>query len=367
MANPTQLPGELIVQGTIRTSDGFSPLLARSDVLAQATLQSFTIPMNAWREHGDSAMTPGTGISTGTGTICASRVSRMGELIKTEILLDLTGLNDGDTAADVIGKDGDTANCHIGQITNAVNGTIIAGRIHCLELPAGGDVDVDFWGTVLEGTLAQDVGISTGTNEVQLIDHGDWAANEIDELTTMPGVGYLYLVTGSQGTDADYTGGIFLVELWGTPAASLEYVGGTHGTNAPSLQTPDFGGNAAATAYYARAEIPLPWEYEAGQTVQIRVHAGMLTTVADQSATVDLEVYKSDEDSTSTGDLCATAATSDNMNSLVFADIDFTITPTTLSPGDLLDVRITVTVDDDGDAGVMKGCIGSVQLLCDVR
>ena len=52
---------------------------------------------------------------------------------------------------------------------------------------------------------------------------------------------------------------------------------------------------------------------------------------------------------------------------LVFADIDFTITPATLSPGDILDVRITVTADDDGDAGVMKACIGSVQLLCDVR
>ena len=99
----------------------------------------------------------------------------------------------------------------------------------------------------------------------------------------------------------------------------------------------------------------------------LRVHAGMLTAVADQTATVDVEVYKSDEDATSTGDLCATAATSDNMNSLVFADIDFTITPTTLSPGDLLDVRLTVTVDDNGDAAVMKGSIGSVQLLCDVR
>ena len=93
----------------------------------------------------------------------------------------------------------------------------------------------------------------------------------------------------------------------------------------------------------------------------------MIGAVADQSATVDLTVYKSDEDATSTGDLCATAATSDNMNNEVFQEIDFTITPATLSPGDLLDVLITMTLDDDGDADLMRGAIGSVQLLCDVR
>ena len=82
---------------------------------------------------------------------------------------------------------------------------------------------------------------------------------------------------------------------------------------------------------------------------------------------MDVEVYKTDEDGTSTGDLCADAAVSNNMNSLTFADIDFTITPTTLSPGDLLDVRLTVTGDDNATANVVKGCIGSVQLLCDVR
>ncbi len=156
--------------------------------------------------------------------------------------------------------------------------------------------------------------------------------------------------------------------LTGSPATDdLGLVSGTFGTNAPSLQTDDFGGNAAAVAYYARGEIPLPAEYVAGQAVELRVHAGMLTTIADQSCTVDVQVYKSDEDSTSTGDICADAAVSDNMNSTVFADIDFTITPSTLSPGDLLDVRITVTADDDGDAGAMIACIGSVQLLCDVR
>jgi len=160
-------------------------------------------------------MTPGTGISTGTGTICEHRVSKIGGLIKTEILIDLTGLNSGGTAGDIIGKDGGTANCHIGQITAAVNGTIIAGRVTCFETPAGGDPDVDIWGSVDEATGAQDAAISSLTGEGQLINHGDWTAEDVDHLSALPDAdGYLYLACGA-ATDADYTAGILLIEMWG--------------------------------------------------------------------------------------------------------------------------------------------------------
>lgn len=376
MANPTNFPGDLVLAAqntTIRHPGGlnFAPKLTKANLIDSAE-QTYTIPLSRFQMPVGGDMTCGTGISAGTNTICEHSITRSGGLIKTEILLDLTGLNEGGTAQDIIGDDGGTVNCHLGQITTAVNGTIIAGRIHCLEVPAGGDVDIDFYGSADEESGAQDATLATLTGEEQLIDHGNWAANEIDELTALPDAdGYLYITTGSGTTpaDADYTGGIFLIELWGTPTTqeNLIYVQGTHGTNAPSLQTPDFGDNSAAAIYYARGEVQLPGDYVATESVKIRVHAGMLTTVASEEATVDLEVYKSDEDSTSTGDLCSTAATTDNMNSLTFADVDFTITAATLNPGDILDVRIKVTVDDDGDAGVMKGCVGSVQLLCNVR
>ena len=368
MANSSSIYEDLVVGGNLRIGGTVNPLLPRTSVLAQAALQSFPVPLSRFRTHGDVTMVAGTGISSGSGTVCEHSVYKSGGLIKTEILVDVTGLNDGGANGDIIGKDGGTLNCHIGQITAAVNGTIIAGRIHCLEVPAGGNVDIDLWGSVDEATGAQDAAISSLTGEEQITNHGDWAANEIDEFNNMPDAdGYLYLANGTK-TDDDYTGGIFLIEMWGTPATNdLQYVEATFGTNAPSLQTPDFGGNAVATSYYARAEIPIPWEYEDGETLTLRVSAGMLTTVPDQSATVDVAVYESDGDSTSTGNLCATTAVTDNMKNLVFQDVDFTITPTNVAPGDLLDVRITVTVDDDGDAGVMKGCIGFVQLLCDVR
>jgi hypothetical protein len=160
-------------------------------------------------------MTPGTGISTGVNTICEHRVTKVGGLFKTEILLDLTGLNSGGTAGDIIGKDGGTANCHIGRILAAVNGTIIAGRVTCHETPAGGDPDVDVWGSITEANLAQDTAIAAATGESQLINHGDWTAGEVDVLTALPAAdGYLYLACGD-ATDDDYTAGIFVIELWG--------------------------------------------------------------------------------------------------------------------------------------------------------
>ena len=82
---------------------------------------------------------PGTGISTGTGTLFKGSVLRMGDVVETTIVIDLTGLNSGDADGDIIGKVA-TANCHLGQITAAKNGTVFAGSMQCVETPAGGSL-----------------------------------------------------------------------------------------------------------------------------------------------------------------------------------------------------------------------------------
>lgn len=153
--------------------------------------------------------------------------------------------------------------------------------------------------------------------------------------------------------------------LPGTPLTDdLGLVGGTFGTGSPSLQTEDLKA-AGATTSYARFSVQLPPEYDEGETVVLRLHAGMLTTVADTSATVDVEVYESDSEAGIGADICATSATS--INSLTLADKDFTITATSLSPGDWLDVRLTVTVTDGATGTAVAAIIGSVELLCDIR
>lgn len=154
--------------------------------------------------------------------------------------------------------------------------------------------------------------------------------------------------------------------LTGTANADdLELNGGTFGTSHPSIQTGDLK-NAGATTRYARVVVNLPYSYVAAQTVKVRLSAGMLTTVASASATVDVEAYRHDGDTTLTGsDICATAAQS--CNSLTFANLDFVITATTLQPGDSLDLRIAIAVNDSATGTAVIGCVGAAELLLDVK
>lgn len=140
---------------------------------------------------------------------------------------------------------------------------------------------------------------------------------------------------------------------------------GTYATGVPSIQTGD-NKAAGAVTKYARRTIQLPPNYVAGETVTIRLRAGMKTTIADVSATVDVQAFKSDNEGTVSGaDLITTAATT--CNSLTFGNKDFVVTPTALSPGDVLDVRIAIATNDAATATAVTGCIGKVSLLCDTK
>jgi hypothetical protein len=203
---------QLYINEGSRTSCDFNPV-----VLPGVDLSTLTATAAEVNKLDDSLaanlMAAGSG-ADGMDNYAAG-VFRNGSLIVTRILVDFDGLLDGGTAGDIIGEDG-VANCHIGQITAAKNGTILGGRITCLQAPAGGSTDVDLY-SAAEGTGSNDAAISTLT-ETQLINHGAWSAGQVDELEAMPAAdSYLYLV--SQGTgDTAYTAGIFLIELFGLGA-----------------------------------------------------------------------------------------------------------------------------------------------------
>ena len=155
------------------------------------------------------------------------------------------------------------------------------------------------------------------------------------------------------------------------PAASatddLGLYGGTFGSASPYIGTSDLK-TAGATTRYARVATHLPDVYEADADVKIRLFAGMITTVADVSATIDVECYESDGDSTISADLCTTAATSINGGPAgTFANVDFVITDTGLSPNDLLDIRVTIAVNDASSGTAVIGAFGKAYLLCDAR
>lgn len=154
--------------------------------------------------------------------------------------------------------------------------------------------------------------------------------------------------------------------LPGTSSADdLAISGNTFGTNTPKLTTGDLKAAGAVTRY-ARALRELPPEYDPTETVQIRVSAGMETTVADTAATVDVEVYRVDREGGVDGaDLVSTSA--QDINSLTFGNKDFTVDAASLAAGDILDVRVALAVNDGATGTAVIGSIGSIELLADIR
>ena len=153
--------------------------------------------------------------------------------------------------------------------------------------------------------------------------------------------------------------------LPGTSASDdLGLYGGTWASASPVIRTYDVKA-AGALALYARAQFCLPAEYDGGETITFRMKSQMVTTVADVSCTLDLVLYKADNEAGIGSDLCATAAQS--INSLTAANKDFTITPTGLAAGDILDFRIHVAVNDAATATAVIAEIGAAYFLLDVR
>lgn len=157
----------------------------------------------------------------------------------------------------------------------------------------------------------------------------------------------------------------YQTNLPGTAATDdLALVGGTFATAPPVINAGDLKA-AGATTRYARFQMQLPECYDAGETVTLRFSAGMVTTVADTSCTVDAQVYKLDKVTGIGADLCATAATS--MNSLTFANVDFSITSSGLTAGDVFDVRIAIACTDAATGTAVTPTIASIDLLCDIK
>lgn len=161
-------------------------------------------------------LSAGAGITSGVGSAYRSTVTKQDGIIKTQIYVDLTGLASSTTDLDIIGVGASVA--YIGQHTVAKNGILYAGRMICLELPAGGADDIDLYAAT-EGTGVFDGGIAALAETALLTKGGAWAARTSSALTALPAADqYLYLTGGEAGTAATYTAGQFLIELEGYAA-----------------------------------------------------------------------------------------------------------------------------------------------------
>lgn len=161
-------------------------------------------------------MTAGAGVTAGVGTIVKYGIERAGDIITTQILIDITGLQSGGANDDIFGDPvGAGAKSHFGQVTTAVNGVIWGGHVKCMETPAGCNVDVDFSAASVDSG-AQDGDVTALANYAQLLNGGNQTGNSIDQpLTAYPAPNYYLYLSGGTFTDAVATAGRFLITLFG--------------------------------------------------------------------------------------------------------------------------------------------------------
>jgi len=151
-------------------------------------------------------------------------VNKVGGDIVTTILVDLHGgLASGGSADDVIGTDGGAANAYIAELTSAVNGIPYKLEFICLEVPTGGDPDINLVCSAT-GTTAENAAVTSGT---VLFNNGDLTLglhNEADAGATLAALSkkFLYLTSGD-ATEALYTAGKLVIKIHG---AAFDFANG---------------------------------------------------------------------------------------------------------------------------------------------
>ena len=138
-------------------------------------------------------------------------------IVKTTILLDLTGLTKSATAGDIIGKDGDGV-AYFARVTTADQGVIFGIQMTCLEVPSAGDGDIDIY-SATEGTGVEDTAI-TALTESQITNGGSLVAGSMVAGGAISADQYLYLVNAQGAGAGTYTGGRLLIELTGYDVAT---------------------------------------------------------------------------------------------------------------------------------------------------
>lgn len=160
---------------------------------------------------------PGTGITLGTGTLIKSGVQRIGEIIKTSVLIDLTGLKSATSIVDIIGEATTAGPASLFQVKAAENGTILAGKMTCLELPAS-LTDIDLYSATVSTGVHED-GIAALDEVILVTAAAAWVNGMVKGFTAVPRANdFLYLVNGAADTADVFTAGKFLIELFGYDA-----------------------------------------------------------------------------------------------------------------------------------------------------
>jgi predicted RecA/RadA family phage recombinase len=168
-------------------------------------------------------------------------------------------------------------------------------------------------------------------------------------------------VTDAGGVTA-VLGQVYSAEL--VPSnAHLLVVDPGHGVGNPTLETGDVDSLGAVTRT-GRFQFQVRDHYVAGGAAVLRLNANMKTNPADTAATIDAVVVRAADPTTDINPVAA-----QDMNFLAVDDYDFALDATNLVPGDLLDVVVTVAVNDGATGAPVIGVVNpsDCELLLDVK
>lgn len=158
-------------------------------------------------------MTPGAAITASAEDYKVSTV-RVGNIITTEIYIDLTGLESVATDLDVIGKS--TPAAHIGQVTTAVNGLLFSAKVACVEVPATGLPDINICSATAGTYVLSQAMAGVGGYVLDFDSGGNLAIDGEEEFSTMPVANsYMYLISGAASGAGTYTAGKLVITLKG--------------------------------------------------------------------------------------------------------------------------------------------------------
>ena len=138
-------------------------------------------------------------------------------IVKTTIIIDLTGLTKSSTVGDIIGRDG-AGVAYFARVTTADQGVIFGIQMTCLEVPSAGNGDIDIFAAT-EGTGVEDTAIGDLT-ESQVTNGGPLVAGSMVAGGAIAADQFLYLVNAQGAGAGTYTGGRLLIEITGHDVAT---------------------------------------------------------------------------------------------------------------------------------------------------
>lgn len=159
---------------------------------------------------------PGVGFDTAGGVLYMPYGKKnITGMYYEEIFVDLNT-----AAVSGVGTDGDAIGeaaggaAHIGQITAALNGTVQAIEVICVEAPTTGTADINLYSNA-SGAIPYGDALGGGT---LLVDAGgNWTLGMVKAANNLPAANhYLYLGEGDGAGAGAYATGKFIIKIWGS-------------------------------------------------------------------------------------------------------------------------------------------------------